>query len=190
MFEHIELWPHTVNTIVAASIVRGPVESEPRSAVRALLDDALNAMFDDPEAARTSISKAVWLLNEPFEQAVSQYRLLPVAGSLNGWQERRAKELLQDGLVSNIPIAAIAQVCELDEPSFKRAFRRTTGQSPTKWQQACRIRLAEKLLFSSTLSLAQIAYDCGFADQAHFTRTFLVATGSTPGVWRRARRVS
>ena len=40
----------------------------------------------------------------------------------------------------------------------------------------------------SPLALAQIAYECGFADQSHFTRVFTAAVGATPGAWRRARR--
>lgn len=175
---------------VGASRVVEAFEPEPRVLVRALLDNALLALSDNPDAARTSISKAVWLLSEPLEQAVRPYRLLPVAGALNGWQEQRAKELLEAGLIGNFTLAEIARVCELDLPTFKRAFRLTTGLSPGKWQRAYRIRLAQKLLFDSVLSLAQIAYDCGFADQAHFTRTFAAATGTSPGIWRRARRAS
>ena len=34
-------------------------------------------------------------------------------------------------------------------------------------------------------SLAAIAYDTGFSDQAHFTRRFKEATGTSPGAYRR-----
>jgi AraC-like DNA-binding protein len=76
----------------------------------------------------------------------------------------------------------------MPESRFVRLFRMTTGMPPYRWVRAFRLEQAKELLFNSSLSLAQIAYDCGFADQSHFTRAFAAATGTTPGAWRRARR--
>jgi AraC-like DNA-binding protein len=33
--------------------------------------------------------------------------------------------------------------------------------------------------------LADIALECGFADQSHFTRAFMARMGVSPGTWRR-----
>jgi AraC family transcriptional regulator len=38
------------------------------------------------------------------------------------------------------------------------------------------------------MSIAEIALDVGFADQAHFTRAFTRAVGTSPGAWRRTRQ--
>ena len=51
-----------------------------------------------------------------------------------------------------------------------------------------RIEKAKQLLVDSKLSLAQIAWTCGFADQSHFTRVFAQLAQSSPGHWRRHRR--
>jgi AraC-like DNA-binding protein len=37
-------------------------------------------------------------------------------------------------------------------------------------------------------SLAEIALECGLADQPHLTKTFRRIVGMSPGAWRRARR--
>jgi AraC-like DNA-binding protein len=109
-------------------------------------------------------------------------------GRLAAWQERLAKELLVADLTEEPSIAEIARACGMPEGRFVRLFRLTTGMPPYRWVRAFRVEQAKELLFNASLSLAQIAYDCGFADQSHFTRVFSAATGTTPGAWRSARR--
>jgi AraC family transcriptional regulator len=41
------------------------------------------------------------------------------------------------------------------------------------------------MLKNTRLSLTEIAYTCGFADQGHFTRTFKAATGFLPKTFRK-----
>jgi AraC family transcriptional regulator len=109
-------------------------------------------------------------------------------GGLSSWQERLAKELLSADLAEELSIAEIAKACSLPESRFVRAFRQTTGAPPYRWLRGFRVEKAKELLFNSALSLAQVAYECGFADQSHFTRVFSDAIGTTPGAWRRSRR--
>jgi AraC family transcriptional regulator len=52
-----------------------------------------------------------------------------------------------------------------------------------------RVERAQGLMLRSDVSLAQIAIDCGFADQAHFNKSFRRILGESPGAWRRARAV-
>jgi AraC-like DNA-binding protein len=107
---------------------------------------------------------------------------------LSAWQERVAKEKLTADLAEEPSIADVARACGLTESRFIRAFRASTGAPPHRWLRGFRVERAKELLIGSASSLAQIAYDCGFADQSHFTRVFYDATGITPGAWRRARR--
>ena len=110
------------------------------------------------------------------------------AGGLNAWQERAAKEALIADLSEEPSIANVAAACGLPPGRLARAFRQTTGMPPHRWLRTHRVERAKDLLLGSTLALAQIAYDCGFADQSHFTRVFTAAVGTTPGAWRRGRR--
>jgi len=70
---------------------------------------------------------------------------------------------------------------------FVRAFREATGLPPHRWLRAFRVERAKELMLSGSLSLAQIAYECGFSDQSHFTRVFSQSVRMTPAAWRRAR---
>jgi AraC family transcriptional regulator len=111
-----------------------------------------------------------------------------VRGGLAPWQLRQAKQILISRLDEPISLAELARACKLSPGHFARAFRQTTGQPPHRWLMVQRIEKAKQLLVDSTLSLAQIAQKCGFADQSHFTRVFAQLVQSSPGQWRRHRR--
>lgn len=65
-----------------------------------------------------------------------------------------------------------------------RQFRALFGSSPYRYLQMRRLDAARRGLSGGTDSLADIAYESGFADQAHFTRTFKSAYGITPARYR------
>jgi AraC-like DNA-binding protein len=107
---------------------------------------------------------------------------------LTARQERVAKEALVADLTRQPVMEKVALACGLPVSRLIRAFRNTTGVQPHSWLRSFRVERAKDLLLNSSLSLGQIAYECGFADQSHLTRTFSAAVGTTPGAWRRARR--
>ena len=110
-----------------------------------------------------------------------------VQGGLAPWQSRRAKDLIANSLAHQVSLEQVAAECGLSSSHFARSFKASTGTTPHEWLQKCRVNHARKMLRSPSLSLVDIAADCGFADQSHFTRIFRRATGETPGNWRRIR---
>lgn len=81
-------------------------------------------------------------------------------------------------------VTRVAQVCEefaLSERSLQRLTHRRLGLRP-KWViQRRRLQEASDLLRSGSGSLAQVAADLGYADQAHLSRDWQSVTGLTPG---------
>lgn len=108
-------------------------------------------------------------------------------GGLAPWQERRAKEIMQSRLASQLTIANIAAECRLTPSHFARAFRRSTGIAPHEYLLRLRIEEAKRLMLSTELALIDIALICGFGDQSYFTRMFSRNVGESPGAWRRTR---
>jgi AraC family transcriptional regulator len=109
----------------------------------------------------------------------------PCRRRLAPWQERLACELLADHFESALPLAEIAGKCGLSQAYFARAFKLTTGFSPSGWLQYSRVERAKEILQGSSAPLARIANECGFSDQSHFNRIFKRLTGTTPATWRR-----
>ncbi|QDE38359.1 helix-turn-helix transcriptional regulator [Luteibacter pinisoli] len=109
-----------------------------------------------------------------------------VRGGLAHWQERRALAFMEQRLDQSFPVSDVADACGLSVNHFSRAFRRSLGKPPHRWLLDRRIARARELLQTTSLSLADIALACGFAEQSHFTRVFARLVGMPPGAWRRA----
>ena len=66
-----------------------------------------------------------------------------------------------------------------------RAFGRLYGASPARYRCEARARRAWRTIVSDDTSLAAVAADAGFADQAHMSRAIRDLTGSAPSEWRK-----
>ena len=106
-------------------------------------------------------------------------------GGLSSLQMRRATELLMAHLDGNIALQQVAEACELSVSHFARAFKQTFRRPPYKWLTERRVDRARDLMTNSRLPLADIATQCGFADQSALNRSFKRIHGVSPGVWRR-----
>jgi AraC family transcriptional regulator len=109
-------------------------------------------------------------------------------GGLAPWQERRAKDMMD--AATDLSLADLAAGCGLSVAHFSRAFRQSCGMTPHRWMQGRRIDRAWGLVVGSDLTLAAIAQECGFADQAHLTNVFSRHFGSPPGAMRRRWRTA
>lgn len=98
---------------------------------------------------------------------------------------RRAKELLEANLDGNIGLRDVAEACGLSTSHFTRAFKQTFRKPPHRWLIERRIDLAKDLMTNSRAPLAEIAVQCGFADQSALNRSFRRVYGISPGQWRR-----
>ncbi|HEX2852203.1 MAG TPA: AraC family transcriptional regulator [Opitutaceae bacterium] len=84
----------------------------------------------------------------------------------------------------SIANADLAKVCGLSVRAFERQFRTTYGSSPHDYIRQLRVRMSCRPLVFSRASLAEVAGNCGFADQSHFTKEFRRVMGETPGAYR------
>ena len=79
-------------------------------------------------------------------------------------------------------VAQLAEHMRLSERTVRRRFAAEVGISPKQWLRLCRL---ERLLRSPHLadrraSLAEMAYELGYYDQAHLTRDVAELTSTTP----------
>jgi len=107
-------------------------------------------------------------------------------GGLAPWQERRAKEIIDQNLGARLSLRTLAEACRLSVTHFSRAFRETTGQTPHRWLVERRLQRSADLLKRTDLPLSEIALLCGFADHSHFTNSFTRAMRMAPAAYRRA----
>ncbi|MEO0819054.1 MAG: AraC family transcriptional regulator ligand-binding domain-containing protein [Pseudomonadota bacterium] len=96
--------------------------------------------------------------------------------------EKAILQRLQHGVPAS---AAIARELGLSA----RTVARRLQEEGTSYREVCdtlRLRLAQSYLGDHSLSLPEIAFLLGYADQSSFTTAFKRMTGTTPGGWRSA----
>ena len=79
-----------------------------------------------------------------------------------------------------------------EEPSAHPNLRPTHGKRKKRCPAAdmtLRLYVARDLLIQSTMSVGEIAQQCGFTSTSYFIRTFRKTFGTTPGKWRRDVRI-
>ena len=99
----------------------------------------------------------------------------------------RCRDYLRDNAGRDVSSEELEEVSGFDRYTTARQFRRLLGTSPHRYLVLRRLDRAKALL-SQGGSLAGVAADAGFADQAHFTRHFKRAFGMTPGRWQALRQ--
>ena len=92
---------------------------------------------------------------------------------------------LRDHYHSPITNRQLARLAHMSVRTFERRFRGSFHLTPQKYLRNLRMRMAAHALACTHQLLAQVALNCGFADQSHFTREFRRYYGRTPREYRR-----
>ena len=79
----------------------------------------------------------------------------------------------------------LADQVHLSRSAFAERFTVLLGQPPMRYLSAWRMQLAAQRLREGRLSIAQIAFDCGYESEATFTRAFKREFGAPPAAWRK-----
>jgi len=97
---------------------------------------------------------------------------------------RKCHEMLEANCGSALTHQELAGFVGRHPVHVARAFRQVYGETIGDFQRRQRLDRAATLLCKSSSSLAEIAIECGFANQAHFSRCFRAAFGVTPTRYR------
>lgn len=104
----------------------------------------------------------------------------PARGSMTHRRMQLLDEFIDAGLGGPMSVVAMAELLELSEGFFMRAFKLATGQSPHSYLIDRRVAKARARLCDSNASLAETALACGFNSQAHMATTFKQRLGVSP----------
>ncbi len=99
---------------------------------------------------------------------------------------RIASEMIQDAPSDTPTVRDVASAVGVHPTHLARAFRRFVGCTPGDLLRTRRVQRAAALLMSRRLSIAEIALEAGFSDQAQFSKAFRRLYGIAPGQYRRA----
>ncbi|WP_213880992.1 GlxA family transcriptional regulator [Pseudomonas sp. dw_358] len=116
---------------------------------------------------------------------VDRRKALGYASSSN----RRLHEaimLMETHMAEPLEIEALARRIGTSKRQLERLFLAEVSTSPAQFYRQVRLRFGRWLLVSSDRQIGEIAFECGFADDAHFIRLFQRQFGMAPGKLRKA----
>ena len=85
-------------------------------------------------------------------------------------------------------VRAVARDLGLSERQLRRRFQAATGYGPKTLERVLRFRRFVDAVDAGRTDLAELAFEAGYADQAHMTRETTRLTGVPPLAFMRTRR--
>jgi len=111
------------------------------------------------------------------------------AGVLHTRILRRLREAIEDDPCARLDLKTLSQESGYSKSHLIRLFH-GIGRTPHQYILDLRLEKARVLMLKRSLSLMDIAYECGFSSHAHFTRVFQQRFRMTPHVFRRVLRAT
>jgi len=167
--------------------------------IRKLLENAGRGIMFTPTLAETVYRRLIKLQKtrgfEAFIGLLLLLQELAVAGnstllssvlfkreevSPDSGQLERAFEYMNRHYGSAIALTDIARVLHMSEASFSRFMKAQTGMTFTENLVELRLGHVTRMLVTTQLTIAEIAYHCGFNNMANFNKLFKRHKGCTP----------
>jgi AraC-like DNA-binding protein len=103
---------------------------------------------------------------------------------------RPAFAMMRERYRENIGVGDIARAVGLSKSRFHELFKAATSKSPHEQLMALRLEAAKGLLAATSMSIEDIAIECGFENPPYFFTFFKRALGETPGEFRKRHRIA
>ncbi len=103
---------------------------------------------------------------------------------------RPALAMMRERFREDIGIREIARASGLSRSRFHELFKEATGKAPHEELMALRLEAAKGLLAASSMSIEDIAYECGFRNPPYFFTFFKREQGETPSEFRKRHRLA
>ncbi len=103
-----------------------------------------------------------------YNSGLSRHQLRQVIDYINGHLDR------------DLGLAELAKIVQMSPHYFTRLFKQSTGLTPHQYVIHRRVERAKELLLNGELTIAEVAYSVGFANQSHLNRHLKRLLGVTP----------
>jgi AraC family transcriptional regulator len=93
---------------------------------------------------------------------------------------RQVIDYINAHLDQDLSLTELAALVQMSPHYFSHLFKQSIGMSPHQYVIRCRVESAKNLLVQGNVSIAEVAYKVGFANQSHLNRHFKRLLGVTP----------
>jgi AraC family transcriptional regulator len=110
--------------------------------------------------------------------------LVAVRGGLSPHKLHRVLEAMRKNLENPFDLEWLADKAGLSVYHFSRAFKRSTGVTPSRYFVNLRIDEAKRMLHDSRHGVIDVAFAVGYRSPSHFSQVFRTLTGLSPSAYR------
>lgn len=101
----------------------------------------------------------------------------------------KALGYVRENFTTDIKLYEVAEVCHMSEEHLSRKFKKETGLGFNEFVNMLRLQKAEYMLKNDkNLSVAEVAFACGFNDSNYFSKKFHCEYGYTPSSVRTVKK--
>jgi AraC-like DNA-binding protein len=101
----------------------------------------------------------------------------------------RMAAFLEKNHQNNVDLDMLCRRFSFSKNHIINIFKKEYGKTPIAYLADVRLNHAEQLLTATSVSIEQIAYDCGYRNYSHFYRQFLDKNRVSPEQFRQQRRL-
>ena len=95
-----------------------------------------------------------------------------------------AIRLIRQDCSKDFSVDELSAACGVSKSHFCRIFKKTTTMSVVEYKNLYRLQIADALLKTTSKSIAEIAFQCGFDDATYFSRCYKNKFGYPPSTKR------
>lgn len=117
-------------------------------------------------------------------RTLASLQYAPMLDALTAQRMSIVFEYILSDLADELRLSVIAQRLEMSEPAFSKFFKRATGHTFVDLTRKLRVQRACRLLAQSSLSVANICFEVGYANLSNFNRHFRHEMQETPSEYR------
>lgn len=97
---------------------------------------------------------------------------------------KKAKLFLINSVETEITMPEVAEYLNISYTTFRHAFKKFTGQSPSQYFINLKLHRAKEMLRGTSASIKEISYTLHFESPEYFATLFKKKTGMTPSEFR------
>lgn len=98
-------------------------------------------------------------------------------------------QYIQKNFRNKITLEDLAASASISRSEASRCFQKYYSDTPMSFLISYRLQQAQRLLLTSTLSVKEISYKCGFSDSSYFVKTFRKHMTQTPSEYRKTYQI-
>lgn len=96
----------------------------------------------------------------------------------------KVEEMIKENFRRTLTLEELASLAGMTPTAFSRFFKQRTGRTLSEYIIDIRLGYAARQLVDTTMTIAEICYDCGFNNISNFNRAFKAHKGCSPKVFR------